>query len=103
MLKQIFHGFIRMHILFHASKERIYGMEIIEELRRHGYKAGPGTVYPILHQMEKEDYLNSQRENVGGKMRVYYCITERGEEVLTEGREMLKELVHEVLGKEGIE
>ncbi|MGE5390213.1 MAG: PadR family transcriptional regulator [Deltaproteobacteria bacterium] len=101
MLKQIFHGFIRMHILFHASRENIYGMEIIEELRRHGYKAGPGTVYPILHQMEKEGYLESRRENVGGKMRVYYGITPGGREALAEGRIMLKELVHEVLGEEG--
>ena len=98
MLKQIFHGFIRMHILFHASTERIYGMEIIEELRSHGYKAGPGTVYPILHQMENEGYLASERENVAGKMRVYYRITDAGEEALTEGRGMLRELVHEVLG-----
>jgi len=103
MLKQIFHGFIRMHILFHASKDRIYGTEIIEELRRHGYKAGPGTVYPILHQMEKEGYLDAARENVGGKMRVYYRITEYGQAALAEGRAMLKELVREVLGEEGIE
>ncbi|MCX5995660.1 MAG: PadR family transcriptional regulator, partial [Chloroflexi bacterium] len=32
MLKDFFLGFVKIHILYHASKEPIYGVEILEEL-----------------------------------------------------------------------
>ena len=41
-------AFIKLHILYHAAKEEIYGMGMIEELGRHGYRLSPGTLYPAL-------------------------------------------------------
>jgi len=35
-----------------ADEEPIYGLAMIEELRRHGYEPSPGTLYPILHSLE---------------------------------------------------
>ena len=52
----LFKGLIRLHILYHASKEELYGLWIIEELRRHGYNLSPGTLYPILHKMEAKKH-----------------------------------------------
>ncbi len=100
MLKQLLNGFVRLHILYHASQSEIYGVEMIEELKRHGYRTGPGTVYPILHQMEKEGYLQSERRNVNGKMRIYYRITQLGLDVMAKSKTKLRELVKEVLGQE---
>src|SRR6202044_2561978 len=40
--RHFFHGFIRLHILYHATKEPIYGAEITEELVRHGYRLSQG-------------------------------------------------------------
>ncbi|WP_445920593.1 PadR family transcriptional regulator, partial [Klebsiella oxytoca] len=48
---------IRLHILHHAAKEPVFGLGIIEELRHHGYQLSPGTLYPMLHGMEKKGYL----------------------------------------------
>jgi DNA-binding PadR family transcriptional regulator len=90
-------GFIRIHILYHASLEPVYGLWIIEELARHGYRLSPGTVYPMLHSMEKKGYLQCRPEVVGGKVRKYYTITPRGRKMLEEAREKLRELVREVL------
>ncbi|MBV8381159.1 MAG: helix-turn-helix transcriptional regulator, partial [Planctomycetaceae bacterium] len=50
LTKMFFGGFVRMHILYHAVKEPIFGVEMMEELARHGYDVGAGTLYPMLHQ-----------------------------------------------------
>ena len=95
--RKFFLGFIRVHLLYHASKESIYGVEMIEELRRHGYNISPGTLYPILHSLEKEGFLISKPKNVNGKIRKYYRITKKGEKILKEAREKIKELIDEVM------
>jgi PadR family transcriptional regulator PadR len=38
--------FIRLHILYHANKEPIYGVELMEELRHHRYDVGRDD-YPM--------------------------------------------------------
>jgi DNA-binding PadR family transcriptional regulator len=68
-----------------------------EELARHGYRLGPGTLYPTLHRLEKEGYLESHPKVVGGKVRRYYTITEKGRAALAEAREKIRELVAEVM------
>jgi PadR family transcriptional regulator, regulatory protein PadR len=44
LIKEFYLGFIRIHVLHHASKEPIYGLWLIEELGHHGYKLSPGTL-----------------------------------------------------------
>ncbi len=97
MFKDFFLGFVKTHILYHASRGPVYGVEMLEELARHGYRLSPGTMYPTLHRLEREGYLTSQRAIVGGKMRRYYTITELGAEVLEEAKVKITELVNEVL------
>lgn len=97
MLKDFFLGFIKIHILYHAAKEPIYGAWIQEELGRHGYQLSPGTLYPTLHRLEKDGYLERQSIVVGGKMRNYYTITEKGRGALNEARDKIRELVTEVI------
>ncbi|MEQ8192106.1 MAG: PadR family transcriptional regulator [Candidatus Eremiobacterota bacterium] len=97
MFKDFFLGFIKIHILYHAGKEPVYGTGIMEELGRHGYKIGPGTLYPILHKLEKEEYLKRSDRVVKGKVRKYYSITPKGEEALREIKEKILELVNEVV------
>jgi DNA-binding PadR family transcriptional regulator len=96
IFNNIFLAFVRVHLLHHAAQGRIYGVEMIEELARHGYRLSPGTLYPILHGLEEANYLTSEREVVGGKMRKYYRITRQGSRALTAIREKIGELVREV-------
>lgn len=88
-----------MHILYHASKERIFGLEMIKELAEHGYDVSPGTLYPIFHGMEKAGYLESEREVVSGKVRKYYRITPNGHEILIQMQNKISELSNEILEK----
>jgi DNA-binding PadR family transcriptional regulator len=70
---------------------------MIEELKRHGYKLGPGTLYPILHDLEQGGYLVLKAEIVDGKRRKNYRITPKGRRLLTDARAKLRELVDEVV------
>ena len=97
MIRDFFLGFIRIHILYHASKEPIYGLWLIEELGRHGYKLSPGTIYPILHGLEKGGYLKVSQSLQSGKMRKYYGITPKGTSALSESRDRIRALIDEVM------
>jgi DNA-binding PadR family transcriptional regulator len=99
-LRDVFLAFARVHILFHASEERIFGVGMIRELARHGYELGPGTLYPMLHRMEDEGLLVAESATVDGKPRKYYTITRKGRSVLASIRPRLSELVREVLNAE---
>jgi PadR family transcriptional regulator, regulatory protein PadR len=96
MIKEFYLGFIRIHILHHATKEPIYGLWLIEELGHHGYKLSPGTLYPILHKLEREDHLKSYSQLVDGKIRKYYKITSRGKKTLAEAKKKVQELIEEI-------
>jgi PadR family transcriptional regulator len=65
-------GFIRLHILHHAAEHEIYGQWMIDELARHGYRLSPGTLYPMLHAMERKGYLTSRVERDGRVGRKLY-------------------------------
>jgi DNA-binding PadR family transcriptional regulator len=78
MFREVFLGFIRVHILYHAAREPIYGFAMIEELERHGYEMSAGTLYPILHRMEEKGYLEKEERIVKGKVRKYYRATKSG-------------------------
>jgi len=95
--REFFLGFIKIHILYHASKEPIFGVEIAEELARHGYRVSPGTLYPTLHRLKKEGYLESFPKVVDGRVRKYYHSTARGKLVLEQSKEKIRELVAEVI------
>ena len=94
--QELYSGFIRLHILHHAAEGPIFGLWIIEELARHGYKLSPGTLYPMLHGMEKRGYLQSNKELSEGRMRRLYRITSIGEIALESAREKVRELFGEL-------
>lgn len=97
MLRNFFLGFIKVHILHHAAEQPVYGLWLIEEIGRHGYKLSSGTLYPVLHKLEDEKLLNSYSENVSGKIRKYYRTTAKGMKALNEIKHKIKELVEEVM------
>jgi len=89
-------GFVRIHVLYHASREPIFGVGITAELERHGYKLSPGTLYPLLHNLEAAEFLIREDQIVGGKIRKYYRITPLGKRALEEARSKVVDLVNEV-------
>jgi PadR family transcriptional regulator PadR len=92
--RELYSGLIRLHILAHAKKDGVFGLGMIEELARHGYKLSPGTLYPLLHSMEKKGLLRSHKRLKTGKIRRVYKATASGRHALS----MAKEKVHELFG-----
>ncbi len=101
MIREIDLAFIKLHILYHAEKEEVYGLGLIEELGRHGYTLGPGTLYPTLAKMEKRGLLTSESRTVNHKQRKYYRITPDGTEQLAKVKAKIRELYCEVVEGKG--
>jgi PadR family transcriptional regulator, regulatory protein PadR len=96
----LFSGFIKLHVLHHAGESPVYGLWLIEELAEHGYRVSPGTLYPLLHSLEKSELLKSYNELYQGKIRRYYKITSNGRRQLKKAKLQLMELMGEVLTRE---
>ena len=94
--RDLFLGFVKLHILFHAGREPVYGLWLIEELGRHGYRLSPGTLYPILHALQEDQLLACETRVVEGKARKYYRLTSKGRTALREGRDKARELMEEI-------
>ena len=95
--QELYSGLIRLHVLFHAAEGEVFGLGMMHELRRHGYRIGPGTLYPILHRMEEKRYLRSKPKINGGKARRVYTITKRGRRALEAAIEKVRELHDELV------
>lgn len=94
--QDLYSGLIRLHILHHASKGEIFGLWMIEELARHGYKLSPGTMYPLLHSLEERGLLVSTEKREGRRYRRLYRITPAGRKSLLIARGKVRELFGEL-------
>jgi PadR family transcriptional regulator, regulatory protein PadR len=98
--RELYAGLIRLHVLHHAANEPVYGKAMIDELSRHGYKMSPGTLYPILHGLEKKRYLKSTLERSGRSGRHVYRATTPGRRALTSAKHKVRELFGELFEDE---
>jgi DNA-binding PadR family transcriptional regulator len=94
--RELYFGLIRIHVLVHAAHEPIFGLAMMEELTHHGYRIGPGTLYPLLHGLERNGQLKSVIKSVGGRKRRVYKITNVGKKALEKARGKVDELHHEL-------
>lgn len=93
--RELYSGLIRLHLLYHASRKSIFGLQMIEELGRHGYKVSPGTLYPVLHGMEKRGLLRSSQQGFRNGRRVYRA-TPAGRKALKAVKHQVQELFSEL-------
>jgi DNA-binding PadR family transcriptional regulator len=96
MLRDLELAFIKIHILYHAEKEEVFGVGLMDELARHGYEVGAGTLYPTLGKLEKAGYLTCRAQTVNHRQRKYYRATPAGGELLEKMRKKIMELYDEV-------
>lgn len=99
--QELYIGLVRLHVLHHAAEEPIFGLGIIHELGRHGYRLGPGTIYPLLHGMERRGWLRSQTRLVDGHRRKVYTATAAGGRALAHARRQVQELWEEMCEHHG--
>lgn len=95
VVREFLLAFWKIHILHHAEEGGVYGQWMLEELRRHGYRLSPGTLYPLLARMARRGWLRSNEPKGARDARVYR-ITPAGSDVLKRLRASLSELQREV-------
>lgn len=83
-------------MLVHAAHEPIFGLAMMEELKHHGYKIGPGTLYPLLHGLERGGLLRSAVKTVAGRQKRFYTLTPAGKRALAAVTVKVDELHHEL-------
>ncbi len=97
--REVFLAFWKVHILHHAAEEGVVGLWMLDELRRHGYEVSPGTLYPMLHRMERLGWLEGSSDKPWhSKARRCYRITAEGRRVLRRITGQLRELSGETAG-----
>jgi PadR family transcriptional regulator, regulatory protein PadR len=95
--RDLYSGLIRLHVLHHAVEKPIFGLGMIEELGRHGYRISPGSLYPLLHGLEEKGYLRSRQQRNGKSLRKVYRATARGRKALEACKIKVRELFRELI------
>jgi DNA-binding PadR family transcriptional regulator len=98
--RDLYSGLIRLHVLHHAVEGPIFGLGMIEELARHGYRISPGSLYPLLQRLEKKGYLRSTERRKGKSLRRVYRATRLGRKALMASKSKVRELFHELIEAE---
>lgn len=83
-----------MMVLSVINSEDMYGYKIIRELERRSdnvFCLKEGTLYPILHALEKEKLVESYWVTADGRKRKYYHMTKKGSKRLAEKKEEFEE------------
>lgn len=107
--RELVKGSTSLMLLQLLAEKDMYGYEIVKEMEsRSGYalQIKEGTLYPALHKLEKQGYIEAYwKEPDKGPARKYYRMTESGQEILLEKTGEWKKFVQvidKVIGKKGI-
>jgi DNA-binding PadR family transcriptional regulator len=96
LVREFVRGAMQVHVLHHAAEGKVHGAWLSVELARHGYQVSPGTLYPLLHRMERKGLVVSHKEVEGGRVRRVYKATPAGRRALRRLRVAAAELAEEV-------
>ena len=93
---EFYTGLVRLFILHEAAKRPIFGLWLMETLDGHGYRIGPGTLYPILHSFERRGLLLSVTEMDGNRVRRMYKATPFGKRMLSHIKSRSRDLAKQL-------
>jgi PadR family transcriptional regulator PadR len=86
--KNLLSGYTNMLLLKLLESKDMYGYEMIEELAKrsdNSFSLKAGTLYPLLHSLEKDGMITSYEGNADStRIRKYYGITKKGKKMLEE-------------------
>ena len=80
--KSTLSGNTSMLVLKLLDERDMYGYQIIEELAKrseNAFRLKTGTIYPLLHNLEKDKLISSYDEKADNlRVRKYYTLTSKG-------------------------
>lgn len=80
MQQELRRGAIVLCVLSQLTSPK-YGYALVESLEEKGIRIEPGTLYPLLRRLEKQELLTSEWETSGAKPRKYYVLSQAGQDV----------------------
>lgn len=84
--KELTKGSTGLLLLSILNRQDMYGYQMIKELEAQSeqvFSMKEGTLYPLLHSLEKDGFLESYwQKQTNGRNRKYYRITQNGKEEL---------------------
>lgn len=95
--RDFLHGLVSLFILHRAGQGPVYGGSLSKALRAVGYQISPGSLYPLLHGLERGHLLRCKTHIAHGRLRKYYQLTSSGRACLGAVREQVGGLVREVI------
>lgn len=104
--RELVKGSTSLILLQLLNEKDMYGYELVKELEKRSdndLSVKEGTLYPALHKLEKQEYIECYwQEQEKGPARKYYQITDAGKEVLAEKVSEWKDFVqvmNKVIGR----
>src|SRR5438874_1675356 len=91
--RDMIQGLVRLRILRAAALSPVSGVELSRDLATAGHQVSPGTLYPLLHDMEKAGWVKSTGKTVKGKRRRYYRATKKGRSQLEQAVMVLNQFL----------
>lgn len=82
-----------------ADNGQMYGYEVIQRIKDSSdgqMKITEGALYPSLHKLEQNGYLETERRSVSGRVRKYYSLSAKGQRAATDKILELKEFLASV-------
>lgn len=96
--RELLKGSTALVLLQLLNERDMYGYELVKELDKrsdHSLQVKEGTLYPALHKLEKQEYIEFYwQEQEKGPARKYYRITDEGKAVLVEKTNEWKQFVN---------
>lgn len=79
-----------------GDSDRMYGYEItqkVKELTKGKIDISEGALYPILHKLEADGILETEKVYIGKRVRKYYTITGTGKKAVEQITEELNDFI----------
>jgi len=86
------HGLLPLFVVHRAARGGTFGQRLIDELGGRGYRVSAGTLYPILHGLERHGLVRSRVVSTAGRHRRIYGATSRGRTALATARRPMRHL-----------
>ena len=87
MIHSFTNGLPELLILRKLSAGEMYGYQLVSEIAKAGegrIKFSEGCVYPVLHRLESKWILATREEEIGGRLRRYYRLSQPGKKRLAQ-------------------
>ncbi|WP_055435508.1 PadR family transcriptional regulator [Lacinutrix algicola] len=95
--KELTKGTLKPIILKLLSQhDKMYGYEItqkVKELTKGKIDISEGALYPILHKLEHNKVLETEKVYIGKRVRKYYSVTKTGEQVIKDQTEQINDFI----------